>query len=303
VPEISILLVGDGDRSEFREAWSALQALGRVTGIVEAESAAAALAEGQVVADLIVVAQAFPGQFSHQAIDRLRRAAPLARVLGLLGSWCEGEMRTGKPWPGVIRSYWHQWVPRCDREVGRIRRGESSAWGLPATATEEERLLLAADCPAPKVKGEGRGVRGEGLAARGYPLSTIDYPLPMLAIYTGLAEMQDWLSAAFRCRGCTTVWLRPPTHSEGHMVCPPDREVRVEGAAVAIFDGSDCRGEELRQLEHLAATLRPAPTIALLDFPRIEDSNRALAAGAAAVVSKPLDLEDLFWHLDRLLQL
>ena len=49
--------------------------------------------------DVIVVAQAFPGQFSHQAIDRLRRLAPLARMVGLMGSWCEGEMRTGSPWP------------------------------------------------------------------------------------------------------------------------------------------------------------------------------------------------------------
>jgi len=31
----------------------------------------------------------------------------------------------------------------------------------------------------------------------------------------------------------------------------------------------------------------PTPVIALLDFPRIEDYDRALEAGAAAVLSKP----------------
>lgn len=266
VSEISILLVGDGDRSEFRQARSVLDRLGRVTVIAEAESAVAALSEGLVAAEVIVVAQAFPGQFSHGAIDRLRRLAPLARVLGLLGSWCEGEMRTGKPWPGAIRIYWHQWPARCDQELGRMGRGECSGWGLPVTATEEERLLLAADCPVSKQQG-------------------------LIAIYTLPLEMQDWLSAAFRCRGCSTVWLRPP------------HPTHVEGAIAAIFDGSDCRGEELRQLEYLAATLRPAPIIALLDFPRIEDCNRAMAAGASAVVSKPLYLDDLFWQLDRLLEL
>jgi CheY-like chemotaxis protein len=264
VPEISILLVGDSDRSEFREACSALGRLGRVTEFPEAESAAAALTQHEVVADVIVVAQAFPGQFSHRAIDRLRRLAPLARVVGLLGSWCEGEMRTGKPWPGVIRIYWHQWPARCGQELGRMRRGESSDWGLPITAIEEERLLLAADSPMPKQQG-------------------------LIAICTGPLEMQDWLSAAFRWRGYSTVWLRPP------------HPARVEGATAAIFDGSDCRGQELRQLEHLAAMLRPAPIIALLDFPRIEDRNRALAAGASAVVSKPLHLDDLFWQLDQVL--
>jgi hypothetical protein len=264
VCEISILLVGDSDRSEFREACAAVQAWGRVTRLREIESAAAALAAEQVVPDLIVVAQAFPGQFSQHHVDRLRRSAPLARVLGLLGSWCEGEIRTGKPWPGAIRIYWHQWPARCDRELGRIRRGEPSVWGLPATATEEERLLHGADSPAPKRQG-------------------------LIAIYARRPEMQDWLSDAFRSRGWSTVWLRPPYPA------------RVEGATAAVFDGSDCRGEELRQLEYLAATLRQVPTIALLDFPRIEDRDRALAAGAAAVVSKPLDLEDLFWQLDRLL--
>lgn len=265
VPEISILLVGDGDRSEFRQARSTLDRLGRVTAVREAESAAEALTEGRVAADVIVVAQAFPGQFSHPQIDRLRQLAPLARVLGLLGSWTEGEMRTGRPWPGAIRIYWHQWPSRCDQELGRMGRGECSSWGLPVTATEEERLLLAADCPVSRQEG-------------------------LIAIYTQPPEMQEWLSATLRSRGCSTVWLRPP------------HPTHLQGASAAIFDGSDCRGEELRQLEHLAATLCPAPIIALLDFPRIEDYHRAMAAGASALISKPLHVEDLFWQLDRLLE-
>lgn len=265
MPEVSILLVGNTDRSEFRQARAALEASGRVTSVPEAESAAAALSQRQVVPDVIVVAQSYPGQFSYQAIDRLRRLAPLARVLGLLGSWCEGEMRTGKPWPGAVRVYWHQWLPRCHQQLGRMRRGECSAWGLPITATEEERLLLAADDPPTDRQG-------------------------LVAIYTRPFEMQDWLSAACRSRGYSTVWLRPP------------RPARVEGARAAIFDGPDCCGGEFDELDHLCGTLAPAPVIALLDFPRIEDHHRALAAGAAAVVSKPLHLDDLFWELDRALE-
>ena len=265
VSEISILLVGDSDRSEFREACSTLGRLGRVTAFPEAGSAAAALGRHEVVADVIVVAQAFPGQFSHRAVDRLRRLAPLARVVGLLGSWCEGETRTGKPWPGAIRIYWHQWAARSAQELGRMRRGESSGWGLPTTAIEEERLLLAADSPLPKQQG-------------------------VIAIYTGPLAMQDWLSAALRWRGHSTLWLRPP------------HPARVKGASAAIFDGSNCCGCELRQLEDLADVVRPAPIIALLDFPRVEDCRRALTAGASAILSKPLHLDDLFWELDRLLQ-
>ena len=261
---ISILLVGDTERSEFRPAGAALCALGRVTSVPDADSAAAALAGGDVAPELIVLAQAYPSQFSLEAVDRLQRLAPLARMLGLMGSWCEGEMRTGKPWPGAVRTYWHQWLPRCDRQLARMSRGECSVWELPVTATEEERLLLAADEPLSARQG-------------------------VIAIYTWPIEMDDWLSAACRGRGLSTVWLRPP------------RAARVEGATAAIFDGSDLRGEEFDELQHLAATLHPAPIIVLLDFPRIEDHSRARSAGAAAVVSKPLHVDDLFWELDRVL--
>ena len=261
---VSILLVGDTDRSEFRSAGAALRGRGRVTCVPDADAAAASLAGADVAPELIVLAQAYPSQFSLEAVDRLRRLAPLARVLGLMGSWCEGEMRTGKPWPGAVRTYWHQWLPRCDRQLARMSRGECSVWELPVTATEEERLLLAAADPPPARQG-------------------------VIAIYTWRFEMLDWLSAACRGRGLSTVWLRPP------------RAARVEGATAAIFDGSDLRGAELDELRHLADTLHPTPIIALLDFPRIEDHRRARTAGAAAVVSKPLHLDDLFWELDRVL--
>jgi CheY-like chemotaxis protein len=113
---LSIFLLGDTDRTEFREAEACLQGCGSVHRFAKTAAAATALAEGQLVADAIVLAQAFPGQFSHQAVDRLRRLAPLTRVLGLMGSWCEGEMRTGSPWPGAVRTYWHQWPARCEPE-------------------------------------------------------------------------------------------------------------------------------------------------------------------------------------------
>jgi len=264
VSKLSILLIGDTNRSEFRDARASLDSLGRVAHLPDTEAAAAALGGGEHTPDAIVIAQAYPSQFSHRGVDRLRRLAPLARILGLMGSWCEGEMRTGKPWPGVIRVYWHQWRARCHQQFGHMIRGESSAWALPVTATEEERLLAASDDALTRRQG-------------------------LIAIYTRLFEMEDWLSAACRSIGCSTVWLRPP------------RAARVEGATAAMFDGSGLQGDNRDELAHLCTTLRPAPVIAIVDFPRIEDHRRAMDAGAAAVVSKPLHVEDLFWELDRVL--
>lgn len=260
--EICVLLVGDTGRREFAQARASLEASGRVVNAADTESAAAVLGGEQFVPDVIVVAQAYPDQFSTLQVDRLRRLAPLARVLALLGSWCEGETRTGHPWPAAIRVYWHQWLPRWHQEIARLREGLCPTWGLPVTATEEERLLASADESLP---------RREGL----------------LAIVSPRYEMGDWLSAACRSHGYTTVWLQP------------HRPLRAEGAVAAIFDATDCLGSEFDQLKRLAAALPRTPILALLDFPRIEDERRAIEGGAAAVLAKPLLLEDLMWHLDR----
>ena len=262
--QIQILLVGNTNRDEFRRARAVLDSVGRVTYTTDAESAAEAINSGRLVPELIVIAQAYPFQFSHQAVDWLRRLAPLSRTIGLMGSWCEGEVRTGRPWPGAVRVYWHQWPPRCSRELGRMARGECSAWSLPPTATDEERLLTAADESPPARCG-------------------------LIAIHTRRGEMEDWLSAACRSRGYSTVWLRP------------QRPAKVEGAAAAIFNGTDLRGDELDELKRLSSTLAQTPIVAMLDFPRVETSARAMAAGATAVVSKPSNLDDLFWELDRVL--
>jgi CheY-like chemotaxis protein len=264
VAEISILLVGSTDRLEFRQARAVLDTLGEVAA-TDAESACLALERGQVTPDVIVLAQAYPGQFSTEAVDRVRRLAPLARVVGLLGSWCEGETRSGQPWPAALRVYWHQWPAQAGQEMARVRAGTCPTWSLPITASEEERLLLLAEEPIAKREG-------------------------LIVLWTPDFEMQDWLGAACARRGYSTAWFLP------------HRPVPAEQATAAVFDGNECRGEERSSLEQLADALGPVPIVALLDFPRVDGRDRALAAGAQAVLSKPFLIDDLFWQIDRLLK-
>ena len=259
----TILLVGDTRRREFREADAALERVGDVARAADVEAAVGVLEEGQVAPDVIVVAQAQPGQFAPEAVDRLRRLAPLARVLGLLGSWCEGESRTGEPWPAAIRLYWHQWLAAVRSRVGPVARWAGLGMGA---AGDRHRRGTA---PGPKRR-----------------------PAPprqgLIALCVRRFEMHDWLATACRRQGYSTVWLRP------------GEPIRVDGVRAVVFDGTDCGPDEVVQIERLSAELRPAAILALLDFPRIEDHDRALAAGAAAVLSKPLLLDDLFWQLDRM---
>jgi hypothetical protein len=301
---LSILFLGDPSRPEFQQARASLNTWGVVAEFADADTATAALGKGRVLPDAIVVAEASPGQFSHRAIDGLRRLAPLARILGLMGSWCEGETRSGSPWPAAVRTYWHQWPTRCNRQLRRLALGEACSWALPATATDEERLLtdLSQDeharashhsdqnvsavfsgadilvCPGRRDQ-EGRQeclphcsdrFGSEGMPCRG-----------AVAIHSRSREMADWLSAACRSRGYAAIWQRDLLSA------------RVEGATAGIFDAGDFSDDECATLQRFVIALRPAPVIALLSFPRIENHQAALSAGAAAVLSKPVAVDDL----------
>ena len=45
--------------------------------------------------DLIAIAQSRRGQFSQTEINQLRRRFPLVPIVVVVGSWCEGETRSG----------------------------------------------------------------------------------------------------------------------------------------------------------------------------------------------------------------
>jgi hypothetical protein len=259
---LSIFFVGRSDRTEFCEARASLNDLGRVTDFSEPRLAAAALETSGDPPDVIIIAQAHPGQISAGEVDRLRHSAPLARIIALLGSWCEGELRSGQPWP-ALRAYWHQWPVRCARQLRRLVKGPASAWALPPTATDEERLLADAAEPSPQRHG-------------------------LIAIDTPRIHAEEWLFAACAACGYATVGLHGP------------RSAHVQGVTAGIFDGTDFQDEELDRLRRFSATVAPAPVIALADFPRVEDQQRILGAGAATMLSKPMTVEDLWWQIESL---
>jgi hypothetical protein len=276
--QISILMIGDLDRPEFQGVREYLEPLGQVRYFIDAEAATNILAAGEFVADLTVIAQSYPGEFPQQAIDRLRAASPLSRMVALLGSWCEGEMRSGQPWPTVIRLYWHQGLERIGREIRRLARGDCPSWGLPLTTTEEERLLAS----IPQCR---TGFQPDSSRTDFQPVGT-DWksvlPKGLIGISARRFESFDWLSAACRFRGYATLWLRGPHYP------------LVEGLSAIIMDGTDFHGAEWETFEQIAARYPNARLIALMDFPHIEDRSRLLQTGAAAVFSKPFSVEELY---------
>jgi hypothetical protein len=266
--QISVLLIGDLYRPEFEGVREFLASFGPIRLFFDAETALNVLAKDEIVPDHTIIVQTFPGEFPQQVVDQLREAAPLSRMITLLGSWCEGEMRSGQPWPTVIRSYWHQGLSMIGREIRRLAEDDCPSWGLPLTATDEERLL--ADSPPRSTSLQPAATDDKNVLRGG-----------LIGIVAHRFESFDWLSAAYRQRGYSTLWLRGPKYP------------RAEGFLTILIDGTDFQGAEFDAFRKIAASYPQTRRIALMDFPRIEDRRRLLQAGAAAVVSKPLCVEDL----------
>lgn len=258
----SVLLTGDYQTSEFDEAVTWLNDRAKV--IFRSDMAAAARYLESAAADplLLVIAQSYPDQFSAGQVEQLHQRAPLSRLAALLGSWCEGEYRSGRPWPGVIRLYWHQFRSRVARWL------DCASWPcdvfLPRTSTIAEQLN-------DYVSSEER-MRNEGL----------------IVVRTKRFSDFDALAESLRQVGFGAVWLRDLLWQD------------VRGATAVIWDGGHCNWSQETHLDEVSNLSRIAPVIALLDFPRQEDVRLVRRAGAAGIASRPFVIDELLIQINRL---
>ena len=255
----AVLLIGEADHHELREA---LDWLRQSTHLTVAGTVDQALQDSSCQErnwHTVIFAQPRPGMFTPRDVDRLSRALPLAHFVALLGSLCEGETRSGQPWPGVVRVYWHQWPTRCATE---LRMGiEPTSWQLPRTSSEIERTQWILQRPMR---------RGSGL----------------VAVFTRSAVWFDALASACRVAGYASVW------------CTSDQPRIFQGAALALWDGATLDLANLEQLQRITRLLPQVPVIALLGFPRLDQQRQVRALGAVSVVSCPFLLPDLWTAMD-----
>ncbi|TWT36381.1 hypothetical protein KOR34_12860 [Posidoniimonas corsicana] len=105
-PASRTLLLGRLSRDELQMVESALPSANlwkRAENLLQAQRV---LGEGLI--DRVLLAQARPGDLPRDAVKQLRSWAPAAELVAVAGDWCEGELRTGRPWEGVPRVYWWQ---------------------------------------------------------------------------------------------------------------------------------------------------------------------------------------------------
>ncbi|MEZ6094525.1 MAG: hypothetical protein R3C03_09860 [Pirellulaceae bacterium] len=80
--------------------------------------------------DLVIVAQSRRGSVQQNEIDRLKKLTDGQTIVNLLGSWCEGQERSGHPLNDVVPIYWHQWNGQFDQLLVHARNVETPATGL-----------------------------------------------------------------------------------------------------------------------------------------------------------------------------
>lgn len=216
--------------------------------------------EDDLPPDLVLVAQSRPGELAAADLDPLRRLAPLAIVVVILGNWCEGEGRRTSPLPGAVRIPWHRFGPEWSRHQECWRQHRCSAWELPVTASDEDRLLWATSSR-----------RFPNAPAAGV---CVDLARP------GLAG-DNWLAAMCRALG----WQVSKAGGDPHATAGARR--------VGIWQTERLDGNALRHLAGFSRKVHPAPVLVIAGFPRPEDDQRVRQAGGAGLLAAPLAMEDL----------
>ncbi len=239
----AVRMIGEVDHPDFRDAVALLRADAQIVTEIAAPP------------ELIVFAQTRRGEIPSRDVVSLRRRWPLAGAIALLGSWCEGETRTGRPWPGIERLYWYEFPAWWLRQLALRAAGRCPDWARPGNSVATSRVV-----PDP---------------GRNCGLIVISAPFRDTA-----AAVSDVLWQS----GYATVW-HPPRRPAP----------MVYGTTAGIWDGGQLDEHEAVDLHAFCQQLArdAAPVIALMDFPRRDRVDRALQLGAAAVLSKPWRNADL----------
>lgn len=212
--------------------------------------------------ELIVLACARRGEFTAEDVVRLRSAAPLARIVALTSSWCDGPWRrTCDLLPGVTLVPWHRFSAWAEVNRRQRARRRVTTWSLPVTSSADELAEFWSVQPL----GEHRG---------------------LILIDADDAESAETLADVVRTGGFSAVWQSPA--GDGF----------IDGVRAVVSEADDGRPATLDRIAQLSRRFAPAPVVAVTNFPRAEDIERILAAGAAAVVGKPFTLHEILAQLE-----
>lgn len=254
-----ILWIGDAATTELAIAHRGLAAIADMIDIATPAGAVglASMGPGSSPAFAVLAADR-PGRYTQADAVLVSRAWPLVPLVSVATSLGEGRRRSGPALPGVEEIPWHDLASRGAWWLATLSVGGTSPLGTPTTARREERVVdVVAGCRVelPHAPAIGGAVAADGEDS-----------------VEGLAGLLA--QAGYRVTARFTG--RPPVDL---------------AADVLVWDVGDLAGERIEWLRLLAAN-RPGLGIVVVDgFPRGDGVIEALAAGATAVIGRPIVLE------------
>jgi len=88
--------------------------------------------------DFVLFFQSYPHEFFKADLVRLRRENPFAPFFFVLGTCCEGMLRTAGPLDSPFYRYVHGWDGRDTEQIRRFLTDQPSLFSLPLTAEQDE---------------------------------------------------------------------------------------------------------------------------------------------------------------------
>ena len=256
--ESRVLISGDYWHDEFRNVLAGFPTPVTLTQVARLDSMS------DQSFDLIVLAQARPDQIPAEVVERIQANHPNTPVVALLGSWCEGGMRSDVPWPGVRRIYWHQWAGRFEQFSKNLAESGITLWHQPDTATDAD-------------------------DAQASPTLPEDQSSEILVAISAADQTQfEYLRDALEPHGWKSCWVERATF---------DNDALDQVSALCV-DANSFSEELHHRLIWLDSLFAGKPTTLLLNFPRHQDVTAANQRGIHEIVSKPFQPNDLKYGIE-----
>ena len=209
--------------------------------------------------DLVVLAQSRRDQFLDAEVEALLTNFPAAPVVGLLGSWCEGESRSGQPYPGFIQVYWHQWEGRYSQFIEQLGKSGITSWHAPRTSTLSDHIVA-------------RRIQKDFSLGSAY-----------IGVSAWTRSEFEMLDDALTSFGWRSRWV--------------ERSIwdTASSATISVMCviADSWTAELEKRIRWLGLEIPDVPLVLLLNYPRQSDSESIASAGISSVVSKPFELQDL----------
>lgn len=261
-------LVGGWSSGEFHALRSELPELKEFPHVESLEAANRRIAEQECAPELLLVALPRPGTLGQDEVDTFARLSPLTRIVSVAGTWCEGELRTGRPLTGVVRVYWHELPVWWRSAMSALSAGKSPPWSAALDNPLAGREIVQ---PAKLEECTGQII-----------IDAVDF-----AVFSTL-------DAVLSAYGWNCEWQ--PRHR------PEKWSLLTANNCVAIWDGSQLDADELENLQAFVKRMsgQEISVVALLDFPRGEHLRLAQDLGVAEIIAKPYQVAGLMQILDRI---